>query len=284
MKKNKRQPSHVIDNKKDSSQKDHERDKEHCNASVYMETGVEIDLVESLKQELQAERKHKATQDKKQLFWTKTTAGLVFIYAGLTLWMAITAQCNLKTVQEQFQADQRPYIGIKDFKLCDSMDHVLKWPVVGEPVLVNFTLKNVGKSGAFGVITHRHMLFESNFGKEFRIEPPNGKDMHSNYLAPGQEGHGTVISTQNTFSPNNESIEFENPLPWDGTTIYVFGRIDYLDSAERSYCIPFMLKLLHIPAEPEGGQWARITDFTRSTSAGNVKYLTSDLCQEGTTR
>jgi len=105
-------------------QKHSEGKEESTNRHVYVEPGVQIDLVEDLKKTYQTSQTDSTTHNKNQLFWTKVGAGLIFAYALLTFWQgcstkkaadaardaATTAGNNLAFAQQQFRMEQRPYL------------------------------------------------------------------------------------------------------------------------------------------------------------------------------
>src|ERR1035438_264438 len=86
--------------------------KETTNRHVYVEPGVQIDFVQDLKDQHQAEQYKNTTNSNKQLFWTKVTAFLVLIYALLTFWQARSTN----RLVAMSQAQQRPCL----------------WPVSGD--------------------------------------------------------------------------------------------------------------------------------------------------------
>jgi hypothetical protein len=71
-----------------TEQADDQGAEEPRNAQVVVASGIKIDLVNDLRQQHKTEHYETAAYNKKQLLWTKVTAGLVFIYAGLTFWQA----------------------------------------------------------------------------------------------------------------------------------------------------------------------------------------------------
>lgn len=72
---------------------------------IHVKGSVEIDLVKDLREQQQRQHTERTAQNSKQLLWTKITAVLVFIYAGLTFWQAYVASETYATVN-------RPYVGV----------------------------------------------------------------------------------------------------------------------------------------------------------------------------
>jgi len=58
-----------------------EGEEKSTNRHVYVEPGVQIDLVQDLKETYQSSQTDSTTQNNKQLFWTKISAGLLFVVA-----------------------------------------------------------------------------------------------------------------------------------------------------------------------------------------------------------
>jgi hypothetical protein len=84
---------------------------------VYVEPGVQIDLVKDLKQKYEAAQSDSTIHSNKILFWTKTSAALLFIYAGLT-WVqscqaiksARAAKSAADTANKALHISERAYI------------------------------------------------------------------------------------------------------------------------------------------------------------------------------
>lgn len=91
---------------------------------VYVEPGVQIDLVKNLREEYDANQKKNTAHSKRILFWTIVSAILLFIYSAITGYQASLTRESVKTAQRsvdvaqeaikesqgQFQSQQRPYI------------------------------------------------------------------------------------------------------------------------------------------------------------------------------
>src|ERR1700680_3299326 len=62
-----------------------EGNEKSTNHHVYLEPGVQIDLVQDLKKTYESGQSNNATHNNKQLFWAKISAGLILGYVLLTL-------------------------------------------------------------------------------------------------------------------------------------------------------------------------------------------------------
>jgi cytochrome b subunit of formate dehydrogenase len=57
--------------------------------------GSKVDLVQDLKEKYESGQTESSAQNKKILFWTKASAVLTAIYAGLTFWQAYLQQAPI---------------------------------------------------------------------------------------------------------------------------------------------------------------------------------------------
>jgi hypothetical protein len=93
-----------------ADQHQNQREKETTNRHVYVEPGVQIDLVTDLKKQYEASQAESTAHGKKILFWTKASAGLLFIYVALTWWQARSTQKLVKLSQDTYSAAYRPFV------------------------------------------------------------------------------------------------------------------------------------------------------------------------------
>lgn len=77
---------------------------------VYLESGVQIDLVEGLKRSYEADRNERAAHDKKQLLWTGIGSFLVFVAAGCTFWQAWLVRESNSINHEALVSVQRAFV------------------------------------------------------------------------------------------------------------------------------------------------------------------------------
>jgi hypothetical protein len=115
--------------------------KETTNRHVYIEPGVQIDLVQDLKEQHEAEQSKADAHNKRQLFWTKVAAFLVLVYAGITGWQACLTREAINNNAKQFQIDQRPYVWTNNIKPEISIQ-------AGQRMWANISLIDYGKSPA----------------------------------------------------------------------------------------------------------------------------------------
>ena|ERR1700687_1814249 len=110
--------AHIMSRKKSKAVKNHPHpnpkqdrgEEKSSNRHVYIEPGVQIDLVQDLKDKRDSAQTENTTHNKKQLVWTKISALLIFIYAGLTFWLVCLSGTAIKDTRKHFTADQRPYV------------------------------------------------------------------------------------------------------------------------------------------------------------------------------
>jgi hypothetical protein len=102
-----------------TGQQHQEGDEKSTNRHVYVEPGVQIDLVEDLKETFKSGQTESTTQNSKQLFWTKVSAALFLLYVALTLIQACLTQKSISEARQHFAMDQRPYVWDSDFELSE---------------------------------------------------------------------------------------------------------------------------------------------------------------------
>ncbi|HEY2472220.1 MAG TPA: hypothetical protein VGI45_30815 [Terracidiphilus sp.] len=143
---------------------------------------------------------------------------------------------NLQT-KWNFQADQRPRIVIGDFKIGDTVTQRYELSR-GHPFFVEIPYQNEGRSTAYHVYVHRHVLFGTQYSR-LKIEPPDTAETNDR-LDPGPQRVTDAVSVQDTYKVESLYVAPDSFLPWDGTTpIVVFGRITYRDKSGNLYCTPF---------------------------------------------
>jgi hypothetical protein len=135
-----------------ADQRDKHGDKESTKRHVYIEPGAQIDLVEDLKNEYKTANTDSNTRNDKQLFWAKVSAGLIFVYAGLTFWQgcstqraADAAKHSAETTREAMILDQRPWV------YADNVELPLE-PQLNVPFFFHTWMSNAGKTPATDVL------------------------------------------------------------------------------------------------------------------------------------
>lgn len=254
-----------------TEQKHGERKEESTIRHVYVEPGVEIDLVQDLKQKYETASTEANAHNNRQLLWAKISAGLIFVYAGLTFWQACTTRDILNTTRDQFQRDQRPYVIVEGCSI-GQLGVPKSQIVVGQPFGVDVHFKNVGKTPALNVLIHRHVVFGEENVDQIRQEPIDTRKTGT-ALAQGNQGEVTAVSLKDTLA--NESMEI-NPadiVSWDGRRpIVIFGRITYEDTAGNRYCTPYLQDYLAT------GTFA-LTDFITNQKTHHTISVTG-LCPD----
>jgi hypothetical protein len=165
------------------------------NRHVYIEPGVQIDLVQDLRNDIKTAQTNGTADNRKQLFWTKVSAGLLLLYVGLTLWQAYSAQNSVNAIKDQFERDQRPYIAITKFEIFDSATSKPRDPQdfeIGKPLTVNVDFKNIGKTPAVNIVPHYHVLFGKDV-ERIKIEAADNSEQ-GGMLDPGTQNIVTAVS------------------------------------------------------------------------------------------
>lgn len=254
-----------------SSKKHFQGEEESTKRHVYIEPGVQIDLVQDLKKKYETAQSEGTTHSNKILFWTKISAGLLFVYVGLTLLQAYLSHKSLEAIKEQFQMDQRPHITPISYAIFNTVTKKVGPPTIGEPFRITVELKNVGKSTALQVYIHRHLLFGKQYPAELKVEPADVHKASQVLESQAPSIYTTALSVKDTYKIESIYVPPDAFLPWDGTTpIVVFGRVTYEDALGKLYCTPFGAAYL------DPTSWSNLSDFSPSTIS------LFDLCPPGT--
>jgi hypothetical protein len=125
--------------KQDSTQK------ESTNRHVYIEPGAQIDVVQDLKDQHQAERGEDAAAHTKQLFWTKIAAVIVLLYT-------IISALQLCELRKSTTISMRSWIGLSNpaFNVGEYHQGMTTLGPIGPdvPLNANIWLENFGKTPA----------------------------------------------------------------------------------------------------------------------------------------
>jgi len=89
--------------------------KESTNRHVYIEPGVQIDLVQDLKNQYKTANKDTTTHNEQQLLWTKIAAGLVFLYTAFSGYQACLTRNIADTAHKQLVSSERAYVSFTGF-------------------------------------------------------------------------------------------------------------------------------------------------------------------------
>jgi hypothetical protein len=149
----------------------------------------------------------------------------------------------LNTGARQFRLQQRPYISVMSFKMWDAIcggkpkDETQGFDV-GKPLVVNITYKNIGKTTAINLISHRHILFGKGL-EHFKVEPAD-EPIQGGSIDAGEERTITAVSMTDTYRQETIVIDLADVVNWDGSEpVIVFGRISYTDTDGVLYCTPY---------------------------------------------
>jgi hypothetical protein len=219
-------------------------EKEFANRHVYVEPGVEIDLVQDLKDTYETSQRDNTTHNDKQLFWTKISAGLILLYAGLTFWQACTARNALTSSKDNFRSEQRPYVWASP--IGGYVDHVRGTNFVMMPtdkgevlIAANITLTNGGHSPAIEVAMTKigyKIGPREQIEEEVREYKPQYADFSSEVIANGS----SRVPTGDTFTKSSDVYQSLKNGTWE---MYLVGGVRYRDifspkitPYETTYC------------------------------------------------
>ncbi|HUD55361.1 MAG TPA: hypothetical protein VMR02_09050 [Terracidiphilus sp.] len=109
-------------------------------------------------------------------------------------------------------------------------------PETGFPISVNINFKNMGKSAAFRLTLHRHILMGGEEAEEFRADSPPGAT-GSAVLEPDMSQFTSAASLRDTFAKETILIDPKDLVPWAGQKdVLIFGSFYYLDIFGTLYC------------------------------------------------
>lgn len=217
-----------------SVEKRREGDDKSTNRHVYIEPGVQIDLVKDLKKTYESSQTDGTAHNKRQLFWTKVSAGLLFIYAGLTSTQACLTKIAVDDARENFVKDQAPVIWVKPKPPEIKVNEPLRWDVI---------YSDYGRSPALNVKTCITAAYVPSYTKDAfsylsSLPPPSINDCKTkqrvvpagiDVVPPGFENFSTALGliplTQNVFDVVTST---------EGG-VFIHGMITYDDVSGHSY-------------------------------------------------
>ena len=138
---------------------------------------------------------------------------------------------------------------------------------IGKPIQVNVVFTNVGKSIAYDVKIHCHLLFgqQMNLLKAESLDVDKG--MHGSPIPPDGFEVCTPTSMIDPYSRESAFLDANKIIPWDGSVpVVVFGRAIYRDHSKHVYCVPFIQE--RIPST-----WANLYSYTPSSGIVTVDSL-----------
>jgi hypothetical protein len=141
-------------------------------AHVYVEPGVQIDFVKDFRDKYDASQSESEANNKKQLFWTRASAVLIFIYAALTFWQGCSTHRLVTISQDTFNAANRPYVGLNalraDYFWKDDkniIQHSAIWTKEATWLQYEVEIKNFGPVPGTNFVNHSKMFLD-------RLEQP----------------------------------------------------------------------------------------------------------------
>ncbi len=139
-----------------------ESGKESANRHVYVEPGVQIDLVKDLKEKYETNLTETNTQAQKQLSWAKVSAALLAVYVMATLgiyWAnkkaADAAKVSADVAHDTLLVANRPWVSAEVF-----VDGPLQFTQNGATIALKVRLQNIGHSVAKSVDAWPRLTFD----------------------------------------------------------------------------------------------------------------------------
>jgi hypothetical protein len=170
--------------------RDGSREEESTNRHVYIEPGVKIDLVDDLKEQQKAAQTDGATHQRKQLFWTKVAAALLLCTAGFSAWQAYLTHIAITESRENFQRDQRAWIGVGEGK-----DSVFVSPIqfdadLNATVMYGVTLENFSSHAAQNAFAIAQLVLTQDLFELAKVQKAmcamRGDDQVGDLIFPGK--------------------------------------------------------------------------------------------------
>jgi hypothetical protein len=265
-----------------SGQKQNEGQDKSTNRHVYIEPGVQIDLVQDLRQKYDAAQQDSTSHSNKILFWTKISALLLFIYAGLTLWQGYSTKKAADAAKDAASAaneslklsvlDERAWFGVSTAFL--KIDRPARKgempPYVGEPLIIRVKFSNTGKTPALNV-----KIYTGGVIDPIERQPETGREVVIGPLAqlkpddPNYQLAGNVPPGGDIYRDvpvwDNRALTEENKKALSIPThrAFVFGKGTYTDVINPHGVHWFTFCYFLLPNEPVMGvypHWNEIGD------------------------
>ena len=222
----------AVKNQPAADQKEAESAEESCNAHGYVENGIEIDLVQDLKKKYQTATDDQTAHNKKQLFWTKIAAGLVFVYALLTGWQGCLTRQAIDNSTKQFQIDQRPYVWTTNMRFFLKIE-------AGQPMCANIPMANYGKSPALKTKTIGKIFI----GPTAKVDADIWFDTRNekSFDVPGISETVVLPGTPSLIPPDTKEIPTGGLGGWfftlTGDKVLTQADVDYILNTDESAVI-----------------------------------------------
>ena len=155
--KSRHQPKERQDHQ-NSSNTHNQAEEKSTKRHVYIEPGVQIDIVQDLKNQHKAERQEDTAAHKKQLLWTKITAFLVVAYTSVMIWQACLTRQSINDARSNFNAYYRPFIGVSGIDVTKVVSgRGSDQRAVG--IKYSIAVKNFGPVPGEGVVINQKIWF-----------------------------------------------------------------------------------------------------------------------------
>jgi hypothetical protein len=191
-------------NNPSSGKKHTESQEKSTKCHVYVEPGVQIDLVEDLRQKYETAQSDNTSHSRKILFWTIASAILLFIYADLTAWQSCTNWRLLTLTRKTSEREDRAWVAVQP----KGPFQIIPGGQLGFP----FTVINTGRTPArhihaemwakFIPVTYQGEMIE----KGPRLEMEAG-DLFPNNVNVIEIFKGEEIIRQRTITPGGHETE-----------------------------------------------------------------------------
>jgi hypothetical protein len=205
-----------------SGNKQAEGEEKSTNRHVYVEPGVQIDLVQDLKKTYQSSQTDSTTHGNKQLFWTKISAGLLFLVALIYCGQLYQMIDQNRLTRESFKAVQGAVVSFSapQIKVTPYADKRFPFYMFVTP----FT--NGGDTA-----TKTGRVYWSV------LKPPESEPIPDNYTFPDQgTGNGGTFALGPKQTAYTKPIAIEDGIVQDmlarRTRIYFYGWAAYRDRFE----------------------------------------------------
>jgi hypothetical protein len=199
--------------------------------SIQIRGGVETTIPANLVKKRDAAEEYKEARDKFRLRVEVAGLVVVLIYAGLTAWQACSTQRIATLTHDQYQVDQRPWLGVTE---------IATPPELHEGVDLNSTayLANTGKTPAFHVVQRagfRILKADATFdpANEIRLCTPKNEGV----IFPNSKRLLGIISLGKITSQRADELNS------GAYRLYMFGEITYDDAFNFHHFTRFSVRM-----------------------------------------
>ncbi len=231
-----------------SGKKHTEGEKESTNRHVYVEPGVQIDLVQDLKKTYQSGQADSTTHNNKQLFWTKISAALLFIVALIYSLQLLQMVISNKLTRESVEVVQAAVVSLTNTEIKQTPKENFPYYLFMTPFV------NGGNTA-----TRTGKVYWSVY------VPPFSKPIPEDYTFPDQgmdEGNGGTFILGPKQTAYTRPIGIPKNLVQDmlarDRRIYFYGWATYRDRFKETpnrlteFCYEFWNIVTNPPSTEEG--------------------------------